>query len=65
MAVVGQVLEPNFSDADFLAKAGCATAGEFISRKFFAGETQAIADAIIRASGFDRDIAEDIEAAKN
>lgn len=65
LVVVGQTVDPNLSDADFLSQANCVTAQEFVSKKFLAGEISAIASKIIDKSGFDRDINEDIEEAKN
>lgn len=67
LVITGQVVEPNFSDADFLAKAGCNTASEFITKKFLAGEIADIADKITAISGFGSDsdgINEDIAEAK-
>lgn len=61
----GQIIEPNFSDAEFLSQLGCATASDFMSRKFLAGEIADIAEKIILISGFGTDINEDIEEAKN
>ena len=65
LVISNQVVEPNFADAKFLADVGCTTAAEFISRKFRAGEVQDIADKIVRVSGFEADINEDVETAKN
>jgi len=68
LIIAGQIVEPNFSDGDFLTKAGCSTASEFITKKFLAGEIADIAEKITKVSGFDpetNDINEDIEEAKN
>jgi len=68
LVVAGHIIEPNFSDAEFLSQVGCSTAGEFIARKFLPGIIQDIADKIAAISGFDaedNDINEKIEEAKD
>ena len=65
LIVAGQTVEPNFSNADFLKKAGCLTAEQFISSKFLAGEISALVDGIQKISGFENDMNEDVEEAKN
>jgi hypothetical protein len=65
MMVAGQTVEPNFKDAELLKKAGCATAIDFIKKKLLVGEIAELASQIQKVSGFDSDINEDIEEAKN
>ena len=65
LVVKGQVVEPDFSNAEFLKKAKCNTPEEFISRKLLVGEIAKLSEEISRISGFDTDINEDIEEAKN
>lgn len=65
LIVAGQTVKPDFSNADFLAKAGCNTASDFIKRKFKAGEITEIANKITEISGFDVDFNEAVEEAKN
>lgn len=65
LIVAGQTVKPDFSNADFLAKAGCNTAQEFIKRKFKAGEIAELANKITEISGFDIDFNEQVEEAKN
>ena len=65
MIVAGQTIEPCFSNAELLKKAGCATAVDFIKKKLLPGEITELATQIIKVSGFDNDINEDIEEAKN
>lgn len=65
LVVSEQVIDPDFSNSDFLAKTGCQTAREFIERKFKAGEIATIANKILDISGFNIDINEKIEEAKN
>ena len=65
LIVAGQVVSPDFSNAEFLKKAGCATATDFISRKLLIGEITEISKQVQALSGFDVDINNDIEEAKN
>lgn len=65
LVVAGQTIFPNFANAELLKKAGCSTAAEFIKRKLKAGEIAELSQQICRISGFDTDITEDIEEAKN
>jgi len=65
LIITGQVIDPNFSDADFLAKAGCSGASDFIAERFLAGEVADVSNKIIKASGFDNDINADLEEIKN
>lgn len=65
LIVAGQTVYPDFSNADLLAKAKCNTPIEFIQRKLKAGEISELAGKICEISGFDRDINEDVEEAKN
>ena len=63
--VCSKLLEPDFSNAEFLAKVKCNTGKEFISRKLLPGEIREISNKILELSGFDTDINDDIEEAKN
>ena len=65
LVLVGQVVKPNFSDAAMLSKAGCTTPAELIAKKILPGEIAEIVSRITKLSGFDIDINEDIEEAKN
>ena len=65
LVVAGQTVEPNFSNAEFLKKAGCVNAEQFISSKLLAGEISTLVEGIQKISGFDNDINEDVEEAKN
>ena len=65
LIVAGQVVAPDFSNAEFLKKAGCSTATEFISKKLLIGEITEISKQVQILSGFDVNINEDIEEAKN
>lgn len=68
LVITGQVIEPNFSDAEFLSRVGCVKASDFITRKFLAGEIADIVEKITKISGFDDEdggINKEIEDAKN
>ena len=65
LVVAGQTIEPNFNNAEFLKKAKCNTGIEFIQKKLLPGEISELASKIQEISGFDKDITEDIEEAKN
>lgn len=58
------IIEPNFNEADFLSKAKCVSAWDFINSRFPAGVVEDIALKIQRLSGFDNPN-KDIEEAKN
>lgn len=61
----GQTIEPDFANAEFLNKAKCSTASELIKKKLLPGEITELANKICEISGFDTDINEEIEEAKN
>lgn len=65
LIITGQTISPDFSNADFLAKANCPTASEFIKKKFKAGEIAELANKITEISGFDLDFSAKVEEAKN
>ena len=65
LIVAGQTIEPDFSNAELLKKANCSTATEFIRKKLKAGEIAELANKICEVSGFESDINEDVEEAKN
>lgn len=58
------IVEPDFSSEEFLKKAKCQTATEFINKKFPAGIVSEIASQIQKLSGFDSYEME-VENAKN
>lgn len=66
LIICNQCIDPDFSNAVFLQKAGCQTPDEFINKKLLPGEITEIANQIVKASGFDVDnLNEKIEEAKN
>ena len=65
LIVAGQVVKPDFNNAELLKKAGCATAAELIQKKLLAGEIAALSEKISEISGFNTDMNESIQEAKN
>lgn len=65
LIVAGQVVKPDFNNAELLKKAGCATASELIQKKLLAGEIALLSEKISEISGFNTDINESIQEAKN
>ena len=65
LVITGQTIMPDFSNAELLRKANCSTAAELVKKKLLAGEIAELANQICKISGFDTDINEDIEEAKN
>ena len=65
LMVAGQVIQPDFANAEFLKKAGCVSAEQFISKKLLPGEIAELAKKIQEISGFDNEPDKDLEEAKN
>ena len=65
LIVINQTLDPNFKDAEAISKASCARPEEFLNKVMLAGEIDTLADKIIKASGFNVDVEELREEAKN
>ncbi|MDR1066468.1 MAG: hypothetical protein LBL35_03400 [Clostridiales bacterium] len=57
--------KPNFRDAQAIAKAGVITGEELLTKTLLPGEISALHAKICALSGFDTDINEDVEMAKN
>lgn len=65
LLVVNCVIEPNFKDPEWLKELGVPDATSAIYKTLLAGEITDLAERILRLSGFDRDIEEEIEEVKN
>lgn len=65
MVVLNHTVEPNFRDAESIKKAGCLTPEQFLYKSLLAGEITELAQQISTLSGFDRDMDEAVEDAKN
>lgn len=65
MAIVNCCLDPDFKNAEFLKKIGAITPEQAISKTLLPGEVVELGTQINTLSGFDVDINEEIENAKN
>jgi len=65
LVVLNNTIEPNFRDAASITKAGCQTSEQFMYKAILAGEIATLAEHISKLSGFDIDINEAKEEAKN
>ena len=63
--VLNHTVEPNFRDAESIKAANCTSPEQFLYRSLLAGEISELANKISVLSGFDADIEENIEEAKN
>lgn len=64
LEVLHCVVSPDFSDAEFLKKAGCNSAEEFYSRRIPAGVVSLLGDKIEELSGF-QSLSDEVDDAKN
>lgn len=58
-------IDPNFRDAEAIKKLGVITPEQFLNKTLLAGELTTLVEAISKLSGFDQDIDELREEAKN
>lgn len=65
MCIVNHCVDPSFKDAEFLKKLGVQTPEQAASKVLLAGEIVELSSQISSISGFDTDINEEIEKAKN
>lgn len=66
LIVTNHTVDPNFKDADWLTKSGCGVdSTKLLYKTLLAGEISELAEAILRISGFDKDLEEEIEEVKN
>lgn len=65
MCIVNHCIDPNFKDVEFLKKLGVQTPEQAASKVLLAGEIVELSSQITSISGFDTDINEEIEKAKN
>lgn len=65
MCIVNHCIDPNFKEADFLKGLGVQTPEQAVSKVLLAGEIVELGGQISSISGFDTDINEEIEKAKN
>ena len=65
MVVLNHTVEPNFRDAESIKKAKCQSPEQFLYKSLLAGEISELAQEISALSGFDKDMEETVEEAKN
>ena len=63
--IVNHTLEPSFKDAAFIQKAGCATPEQLIYKVLTAGEIAELSNRISALSGFNVEMDELVDEAKN
>lgn len=63
--VINHTVDPNFKDAEFVKKAGCATPEQLIEKVLLSGEVAELAQKITTLSGFEEDLDDLVEEAKN
>ena len=59
------LVDPSLKDPEFIKAAGVPDSTRLLYRCFLAGEIAAIAESVLKLSGFDRDMDEEIEEVKN
>lgn len=65
LVVINHTVDPNFKDAASIQALGCQTPEEYLNKVLLPGEIVDLANAILRLSGFDEDMDELVEQAKN
>ena len=63
--IVNYTVEPNFKDAGSIKRAGCITPEQLLNKTLLAGEVATLVEQISTLSGFDKDLEELREEAKN
>lgn len=63
--IINHTVEPNFKDAEMLKKAGCVSPEQFLYKFLLAGEIAELSKQISSLSGFDRDLEDTVDEAKN
>lgn len=65
LCIVNHCIDPDFRDSSFLKDLGVQTPEQAVSKVLLAGEIVELGNQISKISGFDVDINEEIEKAKN
>ena len=65
LVILNCVLEPALNDATLMEKVGANTPEDVIEKCLLAGEQEELFKEIVKLSGFDKNINESIETAKN
>ena len=59
------LVDPNLKDPEFIKAGGVPDSTRLLYRCFLAGEIAAIAEHVLKLSGFDRDVEEEMDEVKN
>lgn len=65
LVILNHTVEPNFKDAESIKASGCTTPEQFLYKSLLAGEISELAQQISALSGFDKDLEELVDEAKN
>lgn len=66
LIVINHTIEPNFKDADWLQQANAGLdATVLLYKTLLAGEIAELAEAILKLSGFDKDLEDTVDEVKN
>lgn len=65
LIVLNHTVEPNFKDAETIKKAGCTSPEQFLYQSLLAGEIVELANQISILSGFNQDLDDLVDEAKN
>lgn len=63
--IINYTVDPNFKNAEVVKKAGCMTPEQLVNKVLLAGEVATLVEEISALSGFDKDLEELREEAKN
>lgn len=63
--VINNTVEPSFKDAESIKKLGCSTPEEYLNKVLLPGEIATLSEHIQKLSGFETDMEELVEEAKN
>ncbi|MBB6670281.1 phage tail assembly chaperone [Cohnella nanjingensis] len=63
--IINHTIVPDFKDAESIKKMGCTTPDEYLNKVLLAGEISELVNQIQKLSGFDVDMNELVEEAKN
>lgn len=63
--VIEHTLDPNFKDAASIQQLGCATPEDYLTKVLLPGEVATLANEIQKLSGFDVEMEDLVEEAKN
>lgn len=65
LIVINCTQDPNFKDPEWMKESACADAASLMYKSLLAGEITTIAENVLKLSGFERDVEEEMEEVKN